>query len=205
MFVRSDGQDLGGLAPSSITATLDGEPLTVGDFAESDEGIFYVFMLDISRSISQRYLDAAKQAVLNTYQQMRQQDQLAVITFGDAVTVLLDGSESAQVVSEKLAAVKATDSNTQFYAAMDYIELTRDYGIFEFPVPEKWDGKSIRHLNIREKYGINIIGSKVGEDIMRSPPPGYFSRWFGDRRRARSRRTRRGTAAAAPPPAARWA
>jgi len=48
---------------------------------------------------------------------------------------------------------------------MDYIELTRDYGIFEFPVPEKWDGKSIRHLNIREKYGINIIGSKVGEDI----------------------------------------
>lgn len=124
VFVHSDGQDLGGLAPSSITATLDGEPLTVGDFAESDEGIFYVFMLDISRSISQNYLDAAKQAVLNTYQQMRQQDQLAVITFGDAVTVLLDGSESAQVVSEKLAAVKATDSNTQFYAAMDTLIKT---------------------------------------------------------------------------------
>lgn len=38
--------------------------------------------------------------------------------------MLLDGSESAQVVSEKLAAVKATDSNTQFYAAMDTLIKT---------------------------------------------------------------------------------
>ncbi len=49
---------------------------------------------------------------------------------------------------------------------MEYIELSRDYGIFEFSVPDKWAGKSIRHLNIREKYGINIIGSKQDGDII---------------------------------------
>jgi hypothetical protein len=52
-------------------------------------------MLDISKSIQQSYLDAAKQVVLNTYKQLRPQDQLAVITFGDKVTVLLSGGETA--------------------------------------------------------------------------------------------------------------
>lgn len=49
---------------------------------------------------------------------------------------------------------------------MEYIELSRDYGIFEFKVPDKWVGKSIRHLNIREKYGVNIIGSKQDGEII---------------------------------------
>jgi hypothetical protein len=118
VFVHSDGQDFSSLKPEDISATLDGKALKVGDFAVSDEGIYYVFMLDISKSIKQDYLDAAKQAVLNTYKQLRPQDQLAVITFGDKVTVLLDGSESADVVSQKTAAIKCTDNNTRLYDAM---------------------------------------------------------------------------------------
>lgn len=43
---------------------------------------------------------------------------------------------------------------------MEYIELTPDYAIFEFAIPDKWAGKSIKQLSIREKYGINIIGFK---------------------------------------------
>ena len=30
--------------------------------------------------------------------------------------------------------------------------------MFEVPVPHDWVGKSVGHLNIRKKYGINIIG-----------------------------------------------
>jgi trk system potassium uptake protein TrkA len=33
-------------------------------------------------------------------------------------------------------------------------------------VPDRWDGKSIRHLNIRDKYGLNIIGSKENGTIV---------------------------------------
>jgi trk system potassium uptake protein TrkA len=32
---------------------------------------------------------------------------------------------------------------------MDYIELAADYAIFEFCVPSKWAGKSLRQLDVR--------------------------------------------------------
>jgi hypothetical protein len=118
VFVHSDGQDFSALKSENITATLDGKALKVGELAASDEGIYYVFMLDISKSIQQSYLDAAKQVVLNTYKQLRPQDQLAVITFGDKVTVLLSGGETADAVSQKTSAIKCTDNNTMLYDAM---------------------------------------------------------------------------------------
>ncbi len=39
----------------------------------------------------------------------------------------------------------------------DYIDLDGDYAIFEISVPEKWIGKTVGDLDIRKKYGINIL------------------------------------------------
>ena len=39
----------------------------------------------------------------------------------------------------------------------DYIDLDGDYAIFEISVPEKWVGKTVGDLDIRKKYGINIL------------------------------------------------
>jgi len=43
---------------------------------------------------------------------------------------------------------------------LDYIELTDDYGIFEIPPKAEWIGKSIKDINFRAKYGVNILGTK---------------------------------------------
>ena len=43
---------------------------------------------------------------------------------------------------------------------LDYIELDHDYAIFELDVPQNWVGKTIVQLDIRKKYGINILGVK---------------------------------------------
>ncbi|MBQ6679702.1 MAG: TrkA family potassium uptake protein [Lachnospiraceae bacterium] len=40
----------------------------------------------------------------------------------------------------------------------DYIELDSESAIYEVAAPEDWDGKPLSHLNIRRKYGINVIG-----------------------------------------------
>lgn len=40
----------------------------------------------------------------------------------------------------------------------DYIELDENSAIYEVMTPEEWDGKALSHLNIRRKYGINVIG-----------------------------------------------
>ena len=42
----------------------------------------------------------------------------------------------------------------------DYIEIDDQHAIFEVEIPEEWIGKSIGELDIRRKFGINILGIK---------------------------------------------
>ena len=43
---------------------------------------------------------------------------------------------------------------------LDYIELDDEHAMFEVPIPGAWVGQSVGQLNIRRKYGINLIGVK---------------------------------------------
>ncbi len=46
------------------------------------------------------------------------------------------------------------------YAAdhvLDSITLGSDYAIYELTVPEEWNGKTVGALDIRKKYGLNIL------------------------------------------------
>lgn len=52
---------------------------------------------------------------------------------------------------------------------MEYIELSDEYGIVEMEVPDAWQGKSIRELDLRSRYGANVIAVREGEDL-RIPP-----------------------------------
>lgn len=42
----------------------------------------------------------------------------------------------------------------------DYIEIDEQHAIFEVQVPDSWIGKSVGELDVRRKYGINILGIK---------------------------------------------
>ena len=42
----------------------------------------------------------------------------------------------------------------------DYIEIDDQHAIFEVEVPEAWRGKNIGELDIRRRFGINILGIK---------------------------------------------
>lgn len=44
----------------------------------------------------------------------------------------------------------------------DYIELDEKHSIFEVKVPEGWLGKTVGTLDVRKKYGINLLGVKRG-------------------------------------------
>lgn len=43
---------------------------------------------------------------------------------------------------------------------LDYIELSRDYTIVEITPLKSWIGKSLLELNVRSKFGINVIAIK---------------------------------------------
>ena len=51
----------------------------------------------------------------------------------------------------------------------DYLELTDDYGIYEIPLLKEWLGHSIRELNFRARYQVNILGIKTGEELSLLP------------------------------------
>ena len=48
---------------------------------------------------------------------------------------------------------------------LDYVELDPRYGIAEIFAPEEWIGKTIKELDIRNKYHLNILGIKHGSDL----------------------------------------
>ena len=53
---------------------------------------------------------------------------------------------------------------------MEYIELSSEFGIVEMePIPE-WVGKTIRELELRSRYGFNVIAVRNGEDSIRIMP-----------------------------------
>ena len=59
---------------------------------------------------------------------------------------------------------------------LDYIELDKDSSIFELSTPTHWCGKTILQLDIRKKYGINILGMREnGKLNMYITPDTMFS------------------------------
>jgi trk system potassium uptake protein TrkA len=57
---------------------------------------------------------------------------------------------------------------------IDYIELSPDYTIIEINPPKRWEGKTLKELNVRAKHGVNIIAIKNGMKINVSPTADYI-------------------------------
>ncbi len=54
---------------------------------------------------------------------------------------------------------------------LDYLELSDEHSIMEIKASERLAGRSLVDLDIRAKYGINIVGIKRGEEIIITPEP----------------------------------
>ena len=56
---------------------------------------------------------------------------------------------------------------------IDIIDLDSEYSVVEIPAPKEWTGKTLIDLNLRRKYGINVIGIRnhVTGDLNVCPEP----------------------------------
>lgn len=48
---------------------------------------------------------------------------------------------------------------------VDVMELSGEVSLIEVPIKAEWVGKSLIELNLRKKYGINVVALKRGESI----------------------------------------
>lgn len=61
----------------------------------------------------------------------------------------------------------------------EYIELSEDCGIIEVTAPKSWVGKTILQLNVRGKFGVNIIAVKK-ERVIKVAPGAHYKIEEGD-------------------------
>lgn len=69
-------------------------------------------------------------------------------------------------IAEKIA-VRCNASNL-----FDYIRVSEDYGVFEVKVLKTWVGKSLKELDVRNQYGVNII-AVTNNGVVNIPTAGY--------------------------------
>lgn len=70
--------------------------------------------------------------------------------------LLRNGADEVVYPEKQLAtwtAIRCTSDNIQ-----DVVELDADYAVFELSIPASWNGKTILQLNIRQKFGVNVLG-----------------------------------------------
>ncbi len=76
------------------------------------------------------------------------------------------------VIPEQENAVRLARSLNS-HNVLDYIELSEDYGILELPAPKAWIGETLVGLDIRRKYGVNIIAIEGESGVNVAPPADY--------------------------------
>ncbi len=86
--------------------------------------------------------------------------------------LLRNGADEIVYPERDVATKLATKCNT--HNIFDFIELTNEYAIFEIAIPGKWANHSLRDLNVRKEYGVNVLAVKKGTVLNPAPDPSYL-------------------------------
>ncbi|MCD8082482.1 MAG: FHA domain-containing protein [Clostridiales bacterium] len=95
--------------------TLEQEPQL---FGETGEGVGYYVLVDISASISNRSFDYMKDAIQILQDELGSEDRLSLYAFGDEVTQVTDGSQTAGEMTEALEALDNDNQETLLFEAI---------------------------------------------------------------------------------------
>ncbi|MCH9648173.1 MAG: VWA domain-containing protein [Deltaproteobacteria bacterium] len=126
---------LTGLAATDLSATIGenrGRVDRLEPFEGSGEGVAYIFLVDISKSLTPRQFDGIREALSSWVGDLEPKDWGAVIAFGSESRVVVDFTQDKNQLQEGLASLGPTDNRTLLHRALfDALELSqrRDEGI----------------------------------------------------------------------------
>ena len=78
-----------------------------------------------------------------------------------ADAIVFPEEEMGKKVAKNLVSVNLTD----------WIALSPDYSILEAAIPKTWIGKTLRELDVRKVYDVNVAALKEGEKVEINPDP----------------------------------
>jgi VWFA-related protein len=106
---------------SEISATLGDRILkttAVQPFETSGEGVAYIFLIDISKSIQPSQFDEIRNAVKTWIGGFNRNDRAALLTVGENVDVLSDFTSDPQALASKLDSLSPRDNKTLLHEAL---------------------------------------------------------------------------------------
>ena len=122
-FVVADagGEPLERLTSEQVSATLGEETMSLDRLRwlpGTNEGIRFVILVDVSKSISIAQFDEIRAAVGGWIETSRENDQAAIIAFGDESSLVADFTRDRESLLERLATLGPTDSRTVLHDAL---------------------------------------------------------------------------------------
>ena len=83
--------------------------------------------------------------------------------------LLHNGADEVVYPEKQLASWTAIRCSSEHI--LEYIELDDEYAIFELAAPMEWVGKTIVQLDIRKRFGINVLGIRENGRLNMSITP----------------------------------
>lgn len=114
----NSGIPVDALAAGQLSATVGQNKADVKEikrFDQSAEGVGYVFLVDISRSISSGQFDQMKAAISLWVDKMRDIDRSAIISFGEKVTTVQDYTADKNALKNGIKTLDMSDNKTQLH------------------------------------------------------------------------------------------
>ena len=128
-ILDGSGHPVAGLSPANFSATLGTTPLKVSatePFEGTGEGVAYVFLVDISKSISQQEFNQMRAALHKWIEGLTPRDKAAICTLGEDYQIVEDFTSDKQKLAAALNGVAPRDQHTRLYLALDrMMELAR--------------------------------------------------------------------------------
>ncbi len=125
--VYVDIEDIKGNSVESIKKTdtagyLNQKKLTtnsVKKFYETGEGVADIFLVDISKSLNDAQMEQVKAAMQKWASEMKPNDRMAIITFGEEVKTILDYSNDSDAIQKAINSIENSGMKTKLYGAVN--------------------------------------------------------------------------------------
>src|SRR5699024_4715115 len=125
-------------------------------------------------SMTPEEFQAFKTAALTFVQQLQDQDEISIITFGDAVNILWNKNEGIGALNERLQTLSNDNMNTQLFEALSQVgdlcqqqaDMTRKCAIILSDGVDDIKGMATENEAKQklEEAGVPVYGIAVGDD-----------------------------------------
>ena len=135
-IVDSDGHPVSGIAPEDFKVRLGNHAMRVTGlktFDDTTEGVAYAFLMDVSKSISMAHFEKMCAAARTWVGALKQNDQMAIASFGDRYRLLVDFTHDPSRLTAALEPLAPTDGKTVLHtaiiSAMQELQKRGDQGL----------------------------------------------------------------------------